>query len=490
MSNSSSPRFFPEASSPVLLPSELSILYEVSRALQKTLDEEEALYTILVGVTAGLGLGFNRAFIVLVDREENWLEGRLAIGPVSLNEAVSIWTELREKFQTLGELFNSLSQSGFKKDLQVNERVSKFRIPLQDSRHMLVQVMRSHESCVAVGGMLHPQGVKVDPDVLELLGTSDFAAAPLHLADKDLGIILADNAITGEPIDEGKLKLLQIYAQAASASIQNTRLYRQVTEKINLCEWTNVALRESQKELLQAERLSAIGKMAALVAHEIRNPLVAIGGFARRLLRSSQPDDSRKEELEIIVSEVARLERLVDEVLGFSKITKPSYKPTDLNALIRHLLVILQAEIQKKSIHPVLRLDPDLPAAEVDEFQLRHAIMNLILNAVDAVNTGGTLSITTSWDREFVEIAIADTGIGIPEEHWNKVFTPFFTTKSRGLGLGLVIVSQIIDNHSGSLRFDSVPDQGTAFHIRLPIKPAPYAGNLSPETQTQMEGSS
>src|SRR5688572_6561911 len=201
MSNSGSSRVSPKDASSVLLPSELSILYEVSRALQKTLDEEEALYTILVGVTAGLGLGFNRAFILLVDPEENWLTGRLAIGPVSLNEAVSIWSELREKFQTLGELFNSLSQSGFKKDFQVNERVSKFRIPLQDSGHMLVQIMRSHESCVAVRGTLHPQGVKVDPEVLELLGTSDFAAAPLHLADRDLGIILADNAITGETID-------------------------------------------------------------------------------------------------------------------------------------------------------------------------------------------------------------------------------------------------------------------------------------------------
>jgi hypothetical protein len=487
MSNPGSPRFSSENASPVLLPSELSILYEVSRALQNTLDEEEALYTILVGVTAGLGLGFNRAFILLVDPEENWLQGRLAIGPVSLNEAVSIWSELREKFQTLGELFNSLSQSGFKKDLQVNERVSKFRISLQDSGNMLVQIMRSHESCVAVKGMLHPQGVKVDPDVLELLATPDFAAAPLHLADRDLGIILADNAITRETIDEGKLKLLQIYAQAASASIQNTRLYRQVTEKINLCERTNVALRESQKELLQAERLSAVGKMAALVAHEIRNPLVAIGGFARRLLRSSEPDDSRKAELEIIVSEVARLERLVDEVLGYSKITKPTYKPTDVNALIRNVLVILQAEIQKKSIHPVLRLDPDLPSAELDELQLRHAIMNLILNAVAALDTGGTLSITTSWDREFIEIAIADTGVGIPEEDWNKVFTPFFTTKSSGLGLGLVIVSQIIDNHYGSLRFDSVPDQGTAFHIRLPIHPARYAGNFHPGNAESME---
>jgi signal transduction histidine kinase len=117
--------------------------------------------------------------------------------------------------------------------------------------------------------------------------------------------------------------------------------------------------------------------------------------------------------------------------------------------------------------------------------------MNLILNAVDAVNTGGTLSITTSSDREFIEIAIADTGVGIPEEHWNKVFTPFFTTKSRGLGLGLVIVSQIIDNHYGSLRFDSVPDQGTAFHIRLPIHPARYAGNVHPgNAESIMEATS
>ncbi len=451
---------------------ELTILYEVSQALQNTLDEEKALYTILVGVTAGRGLGFNRAFILLVDHEEQFLSGRLAVGPSSPEEAASIWYELRGKQESLGQLLGSIDKTGINKQTRVNEIAARFHIPLSDSGNALVRAMRSRQACLASRSRLEPHACRVDRSIVEILGTDTFAIAPLYLADRELGLLIADNAITGKPVDLTNVKLLQIYAQEASAAIQNTRLYRELMEKVELCENTNVTLRENQYHLLQAERLSTIGKMAALLAHEIRTPLVSIGGFARRLMRSTPDDDPRKEEMEIIISEVARLERLVQEVLGYSKITKPEYEETDVNELIKNVVAMLQGGLEKKeSIRFVLDLQKDLHKAAVDKSQLRQALLNLLINGMDAMPSGGTLTVTSESDADHLEIMVKDTGMGIAREHWSKLFSPFFTTKMTGTGLGLAIVSQVVDNHRGSLRFESIPGQGTSFHIKLALRP-------------------
>jgi len=459
---------------------ELTILYEVGRALQATLDEEKALYTILVGVTAGRGLAFNRAFILLVDPEQERLRGEIAIGPSSPEEAAAIWHELREKHQTLGDLLRAVDRSTVRKDLRVNEIVAQISIPLQASAHPLIRIMQSHEASLAQGGVFQPHGLPVDESLAQLLGANAFAVAPLYLADENLGLLLADNAITGAPIDPPRLKMLQIYAQEASASLENTRLYRELMNRIEACENANRVLRESQYFQLQAERLSTIGRMAATLAHEIRTPLVSIGGFARRLLRSTAADDPRREEMQIIVAEVSRLERLVEEVLGYSKISKPECSLTDINDLILSVLLTMQTEFERASVRLVHELDPGLPKASVDQAQLRQALMNLIANSLEAMPSGGTLTVSTTFETDFLEIGISDTGIGIAEENWHRVFTPFFTTKASGTGLGLPVVSQIIDNHNGSLRFESSRGRGTSFHVRLAFDPGRHVATADP----------
>ncbi len=459
---------------------ELTILYEVSRALQKTVDEEKTLCTILVGIISSRGLGFDRAFILLLDSEGKFLDGRLAIGASSPEEAEQIWQRWRGRFQTLADIFGSLDGLSIRRDRKVNDIVMRFHVPVSDGENPLIRIMRSREACRAVEGVFQPHGYPVGDQLAGLLGSSAFAVAPLFLADRELGLVIADNAVTGAPIDQTNLGLLQIYAQAASSAVQNTRLYRELTQKILLFEQMNQALRDNQYHLLQAERLTTIGKMAALLAHEIRTPLVSIGGFARRLLRTSPPDDPRLEEMEIIVSEVRRLEKLVDEVLGYSRISRPEYRPTDVNAIIRGVVVTLQDELHKNSIRVQMDLDACLPPAETDEDQLRQALMNLITNAIDAMPEGGTLTLTTGFDDGYLEIGVADTGMGMNRESLDKLFTPFYTTKTTGTGLGLAVVSQVIDNHNGSLRFESAPGQGTSFHVRLAFHPDRTSSRAAP----------
>ncbi len=451
---------------------DLTILYEVSCALQYTLEEDKVLHIILVGVTHGRGLGFNRAFILMKDAVEDALCGRLANGPSTPEEASTLWQQMREKHTTLGELLQQVMNEAVRKDLRANHVVSQLRIPLSDQEDSLLHILRSHAPAKASGGVFRTYGLTVNPEVIRILDTPDFAAAPLFHAGHDFGLLLADNCVTHAPIEPDSLRLLQIYAQAASAAIHNASLYRELKERIDQCESANRTLRESQQRLIHVERLSTIGKMAALLAHEIRTPLVAIGGFSRRLLGTTEEGDPRREDLKIIAEEVRRLELLIGEVLGYSRVSKLSMELTDVKHLLQDLLASMAENLEKASVKAVSHIDPHLQPAVVDHFQLRQALMNLIVNAMDAMPSGGTLSVTATDEGAYLEIGIADTGVGIAQEHWSRLFAPFFTTKSSGTGLGLAIVSQIIENHRGSVRFESTPGQGTAFHIRLPRNPA------------------
>jgi signal transduction histidine kinase len=167
---------------------------------------------------------------------------------------------------------------------------------------------------------------------------------------------------------------------------------------------------------------------------------------------------------------VSRLERLVEEVLAYRRIMKPDFRAADLNALIRIVIDTMQDEMRRNSVQCVLRLKSDLPAAWIDELQVRQTLMNLTSNALDAMPKGGTLTIATTGDANFLEIEVSDTGIGIPRQNWGKLFKPFFTTKTTGTGLGLAIVSQVVEAHQGSLRFQSLPGEGTSFYVRLAIR--------------------
>jgi signal transduction histidine kinase len=450
---------------------ELTILYDVSHALQKTMDQEKALGIILVAVTAGSGLGFNRAFVLLLDQEAKTLCGRLAIGPETPQEAFEIWDKLREQHTTLADLLNSILAAGLKKDVWINELVSRIQIPLSDDANPLINILKSHEAARAVDGIFMPHHLPVDKELTRLFGTQEFAVAPLFLAENDMGLLIADNAIAHAPIDVDRLRLLEIFAQEASVAIRNTQLCQRLVDQIKIAEDRTAILRESQQQLLQVERLAAMGRLATLAAFRLRAPLASIGGYARRLLRTMPHNDPRTEEMEIMIADVNRLERLVGEVLAYRRISRPDFKPTDVNALIRSVLATMQAEIQRGLVRVVLRLDPDIPIARIDELQVRQALMNLIANAVEAMPAGGTLTVTTSGNTRFLEIDIGDTGVGIAKQNWNKLFKPFFTTKAAGTGLGLTIVSQVAENHLGSLHFDSAPGMGTTFSMRLAAFP-------------------
>ncbi|MFQ6080821.1 MAG: sensor histidine kinase [Candidatus Bathyarchaeia archaeon] len=244
-----------------------------------------------------------------------------------------------------------------------------------------------------------------------------------------------------------------------------------------LVEGRTKELRESQEKLLRAERLAAIGELAAMVGHDLRNPLQSItnAAYVLRTFYESLPAEVKKGKvsedaqkmLQIIQGEVAYANQVVSELQDFAKIQGPDLQDINLNSVIHDALS--EVEIPD-NIEVITRLDETLTRFRADPNQIRRVCSNLISNAVDAMPEGGKLTITSSRKGDFVEVKVQDTGVGISKQNMEKLFTPLFTTKARGLGLGLLICKNLVEGHGGSIEVESEVGKGSTFTIRLPIQ--------------------
>jgi signal transduction histidine kinase len=197
---------------------------------------------------------------------------------------------------------------------------------------------------------------------------------------------------------------------------------------------------------------------------------VAIGGFARRILKKDQTGEVNRSYVKIIVEEIDRMENTLTDILCFAKPALPKCDTTDLNEIIKSTLKVLGLEMEKNRISLEEHLDPDLPMLWLDENQIRRVLINITKNAIQAMPDGGTISTSTIRDNQWVRIEIADTGEGISDEDMDKLFDAFFTSKSTGSGLGLTVSAQIIDNHGGTIELQKREPRGTIFIIKLPVK--------------------
>lgn len=228
-----------------------------------------------------------------------------------------------------------------------------------------------------------------------------------------------------------------------------------------------------QASLAQSEKLAVVGQLAAGVAHEINNPLTTILGNAQLLQRSLPPEDKDNQEMVALIIQASdRASQAVRDLLDFARRERYELTPTDLNETIQHTLALIKHELGSRSI--TLRFDPgvDLPAVNASQDHLQGVWLNLLINAIDAIDPGpGTIHITTSRVDDSIEISIADSGQGIPPENIARIFEPFYTTKEpgSGTGLGLSVCHQIVTRHGGKILVNSQPDEGTTFTVYLPI---------------------
>ncbi len=228
-------------------------------------------------------------------------------------------------------------------------------------------------------------------------------------------------------------------------------------------------LRQLKAEITRSQRLASIGSLAAGVAHEIRNPLSSIKGFAtyfKEKLRGS-PEDTKT--ADIMIQEVERLNRVVRQLLDLSRPMEMKKVRTSVGALIEHTLKLTELQARKKGVSVHAQVDADAPEAVVDPDRIKQALLNLCLNALEAMKTGGALTLSLGrQDERTLMIRISDTGPGIPRKERDRIFDPFYTTKTSGTGLGLAIVHRIIESHGGEIRVTSAPGIGTTFTILLP----------------------
>ncbi|MBU6996223.1 MAG: PAS domain S-box protein [Theionarchaea archaeon] len=239
----------------------------------------------------------------------------------------------------------------------------------------------------------------------------------------------------------------------------SARLEREVTERTK-------ELRDAQEELIRKGKLAVLGQLASIVGHELRNPLGVIGNSTYFLkMKLQRADDIVIKHLGIIDQNVERASTIIEELLGFSRTRKPRNVPTNINMLVRDALTSLRIP---DTIQVKYDLDETVPLVEADPEHLRRVFINLLTNAVQAMAEGGTLTLKTGCTED-ITIAIQDTGQGIPEEYSTRIFEPLFTTRARGIGLGLVIAKNIIEEHNGTITVVSNVGEGTLCMVKLPL---------------------
>jgi len=225
--------------------------------------------------------------------------------------------------------------------------------------------------------------------------------------------------------------------------------------------------KQLEKKLLQSERLAAVGQTVAHVAHELKNPLMIIGGFSNQI-RSSLSDEKTVQKLDMILDEVGRLEKLVVNLGDFTKVYNLVRRPTDIHSVIQDVIKIVKGiyPTDKYTFH--LDFSPVLDEINCDPDKLKQVFINILVNGIEAMDDGGTIHITTEKWTNDIAVRVTDEGSGIAEEDLLRIFEPFYTTRDRGSGLGLAISYRVVRAHEGDIWAESMPGKGTTFVVKLP----------------------
>jgi signal transduction histidine kinase len=306
---------------------------------------------------------------------------------------------------------------------------------------------------------------RVGPVLYSILGDHPFISVPMFAKGKPVGMLIINNYLSHRPISDRDQKLLTMLANQGGLSIETSRLYRHLED-------ANREMAAMRSRLLEADKLAALGEVAAGVAHEIRNPLVSIGGFTRRIRKKVGDESTITPYLDVIIEEVTRLERTLNEMLDFSTDSRSQYEEVELNSIMDRSLELLRRELEENKIKVIKNYSDDT-MVYCDERQIKHVFLNLYLNAIQAMGPeGGSLTLRTfrimRESKTFVAGEVTDTGGGISMDVIHNIFNPFFTTKDTGSGLGLSIVHKIVTRHFGQVEVHTQEGKGATMVVTLP----------------------
>jgi signal transduction histidine kinase len=435
---------------------ETTLLYRVSRAIHSTLNLNELMHLILSLAVAPDGGGFERAMLFTVNERTETLQGILC---VTRETAAFVLPAIDwERPVVTAEAQKAQRQA------PCCQKVVKQRLPLASRDNPLAR-------CVSLGQAIfepYPEnemaGVKKLTEALDL---GPFACAPLAGRDKAVGVLLVDNPLSRERLAPDRRRFFEMFASQAGSAMENSMLLHRL-------ETAHQDLRETQARLIQGEKMATLGEMAASIAHELRNPLVPIGGFAERLGRLARPGTCEEEYTDIIIREVRRMEEMLANILIFSKKQMLCFSECRIDDIIEDALHLEAESLVHAGIKVEQEIAADLPTLQCDDQKLRQVLINLITNARQAMPDGGTLTLRAGRGKlrgeDALEVEVEDSGGGISGEVLRNLFNPFFTTKEKGTGLGLSISHRIIEHHRGEIEVKN-RGQGVVFILRLPTNP-------------------
>jgi signal transduction histidine kinase len=293
-------------------------------------------------------------------------------------------------------------------------------------------------------------------------------SAPILSKNRVLGTItLCGEKSDQHGIEENGQYIINTISNYISSGLENTLLNTRLRSVVR-------ELTDAQKRLIEQEKFRSLGEMTANIAHEIKNPLVIIGGFTKRLAKKMQNDHTENRYIDIILNEVTRLETILNEILHYVKENQPYEELCRLQDFLEDILYIVSSDPAWESVAIVKDFDGALEPVPCDSQQLKQVFINLLMNAFEAMRGTGTVTVKTRkamYDEQpFVAISITDTGGGIDPAIIDNIFNPFFTTKERGTGLGLAISNKIVTNHKGHIEVENVAGKGVTFVVYLPMK--------------------
>jgi two-component system sensor histidine kinase HydH len=428
----------------------LASLYETSSVVMTSMDLDKGLRIILQETVLPQGLGLDRAVIMLVDEAGRSLDAKAgAVRPAE------------PKRGPLSLLLKEAAERGENVPPGVRELVERLHVPLERTETILVRT-------ITEGRSFRHQDVADDPRIKrwldEKLTSPSFATMPMFAEGRVIGLLAVDNLTDNREITQRDLHLLSMLANLAGMVVEKARLYNSIDR-------VNRELTAIRERMVEAETMAALGEMAAGLAHEIRNPLVSIGGFTRRIRKKVGPDSPLTMYLDVIIQEVERLEKTLNETLDFSQDTRGHFAEHSLEDICEQALELLQREIKESDVLVEKHYQP-VSQIFCDDRQIKHALFNIFLNALQAMNGEGTMDVRTyrviQDSQEFAACTVTDSGGGIPREVFSNIFNPFFTTKDGGTGLGLSIVHKIVKRHGGDIDVANIPGQGASFTIKLP----------------------
>jgi len=426
---------------------ELQLFSIIAQSFFQPFSLMDNLLVIMTALTAGPGLGFNRVMLFLTDGDS--LKGEFWLGPASAEEAEAIWRVLSTPgigYPEIIEHNRSLLTSATD---TLTKRVKKLSYPLYKEQSLIPALTASARQMILVRDAQNEPAV--DRRFAETIGTEEFLCIPLVSQKDVLGEFILDNAITKLSISSRDIELASICGLMASNYIYTAKL---------------------QKRIVDMKKVAAMGEMAMFVTHQLRNPLVTIGGFADQLLDPQTGQNKKKRNVQIIRSEIRRLEKILLRLSQFLRIDVREKVAVDVQDMLNLVQESVRPRISSRNISLDVEIEAGLRVILCDPTNVGEAVRNVLDNAIDAVGSEGHIDLRAyRQDADWAVIAVQDTGKGIPEAIKDKIFDSFVSTKEKGMGLGLAYVKRVVDACGGRIEVKSAAGKGTTFKLYFQTQP-------------------